>query len=187
MTGRTVAPEREKRALPVEGAVGSAFFSVDRAPWRANHSRQGLQRFQDLPSPLPPSRVRRSGRGSPPANEPKIKFSNIVQTRRNLESIVVYGTGNRLEPMQTRTARVSRIRKLHLWGSPRAANGQKRPKCESAPASHGRGGGFFRRRIGCRHGGDGCHRCRHSKPLDWSRGRPPRNRRGCRLRPTMSR
>ena len=119
--------------------------------------------------------------------DPKIKFSNIVQTRRNLESIVVYGTGNRLEPMQTRTARVSRIRKLHLWGSPRAANGQKRPKCESAPASHGRGGGFFRRRIGCRHGGDGCHRCRHSKPLDWSRGRPPTNREGCRLRPTMSR
>ena len=119
--------------------------------------------------------------------DPKIKFSNIVQTRRNLESIVVYGTGNRLEPMQTRTARVSRIRKLHLWGSPRAANGQKRPKCESAPASHGRGGGFFRRRIGCRHGGDGCHRCRHSIQLDWSRGRPPTNREGCRLRPTMSR
>ena len=116
--------------------------------------------------------------------DPKIKFSNIVQTRRNLESIVVYGTGNRLEPMQTRTARVSRIRKLHLWGSPRAANGQKRPKCESAPASHGRGGGFFRHGIDQRHGGDGCHRCRHSKPLDWSRGCPPRNRRGCRLRPT---
>ena len=85
-----------------------------------------------------------------------------------MDTTLVYGTGNRLEPMQTRTARVSRIRKLHLWGSPRAANGQKRPKCESDPASHGRGGGFFRRRIGCRHGGYGCHRCRHPKPLAWS-------------------
>ena len=122
-----------------------------------------------------------------PRIDPKIKFSNIVQTCRIMDTTLVYGTGNRLEPMQTRTARVSRIRKLHLSGSPRAANGQKRPKCESAPASHGRGGGFFRRRIGCRHGGDGCHRCRHPKPLDWSRGRPPTNREGCRLRPTMSR
>ena len=119
--------------------------------------------------------------------DPKIKFSNIVQTCRIMDTTLVYGTGNRLEPMQTRTARVSRIRKLHLWGSPRAANGQKRPKCESAPASHERGGGVFGHGIGCRHGGDGCHRCRHPKPLDWSRGRPPTNREGCRLRPTMSR
>ena len=171
-------------------------ITMHRTKWRpARRSSRAVRPDRDHQRP---GSIPREGKGVltrceltlgplPRLIDPKMKFSNIVQTCRIMDTTLVYGTGNRLEPMQTRTARVSRIRKLHFFRSPRAANGQKRPKCESAPASHGRGGGFFRRRIGCRHGGDGCHRCRHSKPLDWSRGRPPRNRRGCRLRPTMSR
>ena len=69
--------------------------------------------------------------------DPKIKFSNIVQTCRIMDTTLVYGTGNRLEPMQTRTARVSRIRKLHLGGSQRPQTGKSAQNARVLPLHQG--------------------------------------------------